>query len=54
MPVVFFAVGDGEWVSGERWVIRKPFASRSLIETLHAALGLPHENSVARRSTQKV
>jgi signal transduction histidine kinase len=54
MPVVFFAVGDGEWLSGERWVIRKPFASRSLIETLYAALGLPYENSVARRSAQKV
>ena len=29
VPVVFFTGGDGEWISGERWVLRKPFLSRS-------------------------
>jgi CheY-like chemotaxis protein len=53
LPVVFLAVGDGEWVSGERWVLRKPLAGRSLIETLHAALGHQRETA-ASRSAQKV
>ncbi|HET7879817.1 MAG TPA: PAS-domain containing protein [Acetobacteraceae bacterium] len=53
LPVVFLAVGDGEWVSGERWVLRKPLAGRSLIETLHTALGQPRETAI-RRSPQKV
>jgi len=53
LPVVFLAVGDGEWVSGERWVLRKPLAGRSLIDTLQAALGRPRETAT-RRSAQKV
>jgi DNA-binding response OmpR family regulator len=40
VPVIFFTGGDGEWISGERWVLMKPFVTRSLLETLFAALGL--------------
>ena len=43
LPVVFFTGGDGEWISGERWVLMKPFLSRTLIDTLRAALGLSQE-----------
>ena len=38
--MVFFTGGDGEWISGERWVLTKPFLSRTLTDTLRAALGL--------------
>ncbi len=38
-PVVFFTGGDVESISGERWVLMKPFLMRTLIDTLRAALG---------------
>jgi signal transduction histidine kinase len=40
VPVVFFTGGDSDWVSGERWVLMKPFLTRTLTEILRAALGL--------------
>jgi CheY-like chemotaxis protein len=40
VPVVFFTGGEGDWISGERWVLMKPFLSRTLTDTLRAALGL--------------
>jgi signal transduction histidine kinase len=49
IPVVFFTGGDGATISGERWVLTKPFVSRTLINTLRAALGLSPE-----RQTQTV
>ena len=55
MPVVFFTGGDDEWISGERWVLTKPFLSHTLIDTLRAALGLAQETDSIRRShTQTV
>ncbi len=51
LPVVFFTGGDGERVSGERWVLMKPFLTRTLIETLRAALGLVQETDATRRTT---
>lgn len=38
MPVVFLTGGDGEFVSGERWVLTKPFLTRSLLDMVRAAL----------------
>ena len=52
VPVVFFTGGDTEWISGERWVLAKPFLSRTLIETLRAALGLTQETDVTRHKPQ--
>jgi signal transduction histidine kinase/CheY-like chemotaxis protein len=40
VPVVFLTGGDDEWISGERWVLMKPFLTRTLIDTVRAALGL--------------
>ena len=50
VPVVFFTGGDGEWISGERWVLMKPFLSRTLVDTLRAALGLTQEPDAIRSS----
>ena len=46
IPVVFFTGGDGEWISGERWVLTKPFPSHTLTDTLRAALGLAQETGL--------
>jgi signal transduction histidine kinase len=53
MPVVFFTGGDGEWISGERWVLTKPFPSHTLTDTLRAALGLAREDNTIRHSTSQ-
>jgi CheY-like chemotaxis protein len=53
VPVVFFTGGDAEWISGERWVLAKPFLSRALMDTLRAALGLTGEPAVAWQSTSQ-
>jgi len=53
VPVVFFTGGDADAVGGERWVLMKPFLSRTLISTLRAALGLTQETSSARQSTSQ-
>jgi signal transduction histidine kinase len=53
MPVVFFTGGDIEWISGERWVLMKPFLSRTLADTLRSALGLTQEPGAIRRSTSQ-
>ena len=46
IPVVFFTGGDGEWISGERWVLTKPFPSHTLTDTLRAALGLAQRDQL--------
>jgi signal transduction histidine kinase len=55
LPVVFFTGGDGERISGERWVLTKPFLTRTLTYTLRAALGLTPETDAqgeaGRRTT---
>ena len=48
LPVVFFTGGDTEQVSDERWVLRKPFLTRTLVETLRAALGLTQDTDAGR------
>jgi signal transduction histidine kinase len=53
LPVVFFTGGDTEQISGERWVLTKPFLMRSLIETLRAALGLAQDTGATRRKTSQ-
>ncbi len=53
MPVVLVTGGDGEWISGERWVLTKPFPSRTLTDTLRAALGLAQETTSIRRTTSQ-
>jgi signal transduction histidine kinase/CheY-like chemotaxis protein len=53
VPVVFITGSDGEWISGERWVLMKPFLSRTLTDTLRAALGLVQEPSSVRHSTSQ-
>ena len=53
IPVVFFTGGDGEWISGERWVLTKPFPSHTLTDTLRAALGLAQETDSIRRTTSQ-
>ena len=53
IPVVFFTGGDAESISGERWVLVKPFLGRTLIETLRAALGLTEESDAIRHSTSQ-
>jgi CheY-like chemotaxis protein len=49
VPVVFLA-GDDEWISGERWVLMKPFLTRTLIDTVRAALGLTQEKDAVRQN----
>jgi signal transduction histidine kinase len=44
VPVVFLTGSDDERISGERWVLMKPFLTRTLIDTVRAALGLMQEN----------
>jgi signal transduction histidine kinase len=46
VPVVFFTGGDSDWISGERWVLMKPFLSRTLTDTLRAAAGLQRTSQV--------
>ncbi len=53
IPVVFFTGGDAERISGERWVLVKPFLGRMLIETLRSALGLVQETDAIRHSTSQ-
>jgi signal transduction histidine kinase/CheY-like chemotaxis protein len=53
LPVVFITGGDAEWISGERWMLMKPFLSRTLTDTLRAALGLTQETSSIRHSTSQ-
>jgi CheY-like chemotaxis protein len=53
MPVVFLTGGDGEWISGERWVLTKPFPSHTLTDTLRTALGLAREDNTIRHSTSQ-
>ena len=53
LPVVFFTGGDTEQVSDERWVLRKPFLTRTLVETLRAALGLTQDTEVTRHKTSQ-
>ena len=53
LPVVFFTGGDTEQVSDERWVLLKPFLTRTLIETLRAALELGQEADAARAATSQ-
>jgi DNA-binding response OmpR family regulator len=48
VPVVFLA-GDDEWISGERWVLLKPFLTRTLVDTVRAALGLTQEKDAVRQ-----
>jgi hypothetical protein len=54
MPVVFFTGGDSEQLGDERWVLRKPFLTRTLIETLGAALGLSQDIDTIRHKTSQV
>jgi CheY-like chemotaxis protein len=49
VPVIFLA-GDDEWISGERWVLMKPFLSRTLTDTVRAALGLTQEKDAVRQN----
>jgi DNA-binding response OmpR family regulator len=51
IPVVFMTGGDGERTAGERWVLMKPFLTRTLTETLRAALGLAQDTDATRRKT---
>jgi signal transduction histidine kinase/CheY-like chemotaxis protein len=53
IPVVFFTGGEGERIAGERWVLMKPFLTRTLTETLRAALGLAQDPDAARRKTSQ-
>jgi len=53
VPVVFFTGGDGEYISGERWVLMKPFLGHTLTDTLRAALGLTPQTSSIRHSTSQ-
>ena len=53
LPVVFFTGGDTEHVGDERWVLRKPFLTRTLVETLQAALGLTQDTDATRRKTSQ-
>jgi signal transduction histidine kinase len=53
IPVVFFTGGDGEWISGERWVLTKPFRSHTLTDTLRAALGLAQQTDSIHRATSQ-
>jgi signal transduction histidine kinase len=51
VPVVIFTGGDGAAIAGERWVLMKPFLSRTLTETLCAALGLTQFSDGAKDGT---
>jgi hypothetical protein len=45
--VVFLTGSDGEWIGGERWVLMKPFLTRTLVDTVRAALGLSQQKDAA-------
>ena len=45
LSVVFITGGEGERISGERWVLAKPFLTRTLVEMLDAALGAARNNN---------
>ena len=51
LPVVFLTGADGDWIAGERWVLAKPFLTRSLIDMLHAALGHAQQGDAVRQAT---
>jgi signal transduction histidine kinase/CheY-like chemotaxis protein len=53
VPVVFLTGSDGEWIGGERWVLMKPFLSRTLVDTVRAALGLTQEKDQARHNNRR-
>jgi len=54
VPVVFITGGEGERISGERWVLMKPFISSTLAGMLRAALGLGQEPDTFRSTSQTV
>jgi signal transduction histidine kinase len=54
VPVVFLTGGDDAWISGERWVLMKPFLSRTLIDTVRAALGLTQKDQARYNRPQMV
>ena len=45
LPIVFVTGGEGERISGERWVLAKPFLTRTLVEMLQAALAGAKNNN---------
>jgi hypothetical protein len=51
--VVFFTGGDVEPISGEPWVLMKPFLMHTLIDTVRAALGQTQGTDAARRSNTR-
>jgi CheY-like chemotaxis protein len=51
IPVVFLTGADGDWIAGERWVLAKPFLTRSLIEMLDAALGHAQQGDAVHQTT---
>jgi signal transduction histidine kinase len=51
VPVVFLTGGDGDWISDERWVLTKPFLTRSLLEVVKAALGDQFLSDEIRQAT---
>jgi DNA-binding response OmpR family regulator len=51
VPVVLFTGGDAEFIRGERWVLMKPFLTRTLTETLRAALGLAQSTGATQQTT---
>lgn len=48
MPVMFLTGGGAEWVSGERWVLTKPFLTRSLLKMVREALDYARRGNEAR------
>jgi CheY-like chemotaxis protein len=51
LPVVFLSGADGDWIAGERWVLTKPFLTRSLIDIVEAALGHTPRGDAVRQAT---
>jgi DNA-binding response OmpR family regulator len=49
VPVIFLA-SDDEWIGGERWVLRKPFLTRTLVDTVRAALALTQGKDAVRQN----
>ena len=54
LPIVFVTGGDGERITGERWVLAKPFLTRTLVEMLQAALAGTKNNNNSWHSTGSV
>jgi signal transduction histidine kinase/CheY-like chemotaxis protein len=50
LPIVFVTGGEGERISGERWVLAKPFLTRQLVEMLQAALAGAKNNNTSKVS----